>query len=127
MHTERLLTNITTDRLAESRDFYVQHFGFEVGYDSDWFVNLLSPDKRLEIGLLQQDHELLPEAFREQSPAGVYLTFVVPDVNEWYEAAKAARVPILPPPEDTFYGQRRCLVEDPNGLLNDVSTPAKRL
>jgi catechol 2,3-dioxygenase-like lactoylglutathione lyase family enzyme len=127
MHTERLLTNITTDRLAESRDFYVQHFGFEVGYDSDWFVNLLSPDKRLEIGLLQQDHELLPEAFREQSPAGVYLTFVVPDVNEWYEAAKAARVPILPPPEDTFYGQRRCLVEDPNGLLIDVSTPAKRL
>ena len=127
MHTERLLTNITTDRLAESRDFYVQHFGFEVGYDSDWFVNLLSPDKRLEIGLLQQDHELLPEAFREQSPAGVYLTFVVPDVNEWYEAAKAAKVPILSPPEDTFYGQRRCLVEDPNGLLIDVSTPAKRL
>jgi len=127
MTTERLLTNITTARLAESRDFYVQHFGFEVGYDSDWFVNLLSPDKRLEIGLLQREHELLPEVFRGRSPAGVYLTFVVPDVNKWHEAAKAAEVPILQPPEDTFYGQRRCLVKDPNGLLIDVSTPTKRL
>lgn len=127
MTTERLLTNITSDRLAESRDFYVQHFGFEAVYDSDWFVNLQSPDKRLEIGILKANHELLPKAERGATPKGVYLTFVVEDVNAWFEQAKAAGVPVVQPPADTFYGQRRCLVRDPNGLLIDVSTPMSRL
>ncbi len=127
MKTERLLTNIYSSDLPASRDFYVQRFGFEVAYDSDWFVNLLSPDKKFEIGIIDKDSEVIPEGHRGQQPQGVYLTFVVPDVARWLEEAKAAGVEIVASLKDTEYGQRRCLVKDPNGLLLDVSTPVSRL
>ena len=28
------------ERVAESRDFYVRHFGFDVSFDSEWYVSL---------------------------------------------------------------------------------------
>lgn len=31
---------ITTDKVAESRDFYVKHFGAKVTFDCGWYVNL---------------------------------------------------------------------------------------
>ena len=38
----RILTNICSDDLAASRDFYVALLGFEVNYDSDWYIQLLT-------------------------------------------------------------------------------------
>ena len=127
MKTTRLLTNICSSKLPETRDFYVRHFGFEVAYNSDWFINLEQPDTGFEIGILQSGHELLPERYHSPAPRGVYLTFVVERVNQCFERASTAGVVIVQPPEDTFYGQRRCLVLDPNELLIDVSTPASQL
>lgn len=127
MKTTRLLTNICSSNLPATRDFYVHHFGFKAVYDSDWFVNLQNPDKTLEIGILQAEHDLLPEGYRNQNPKGVYLTFVVEQVDQWYEKAQKQGLTIVQPPEDTFYGQRRCLVLDPNDLLIDVSTPVSQL
>jgi catechol 2,3-dioxygenase-like lactoylglutathione lyase family enzyme len=40
MSFSRILTNICSDQLAESRDFYVTLLGFDVSYDSDWYVQL---------------------------------------------------------------------------------------
>lgn len=127
MNTTRLLTNICSTQLPETRDFYVQYFGFEVAYDSDWFINLQNPEKTMEIGILQAGHDLLPESYRDQAPKGIYLTFVVEHVDRWFEKALKQGVPVVQPPENTFYGQRRCLVLDPNGLLIDVSTPVSQL
>lgn len=31
---------ITTAKVEESRDFYVQHFGVKVTFDCGWYVNL---------------------------------------------------------------------------------------
>ena len=38
----RILTNICSDNLEASRDFYVALLGFEVNYDSDWYIQLLT-------------------------------------------------------------------------------------
>jgi len=37
------MTNICSDDLAKSRDFYTKLFDFNVDYDSDWFVHLIPP------------------------------------------------------------------------------------
>jgi catechol 2,3-dioxygenase-like lactoylglutathione lyase family enzyme len=42
MSFSRILTNICSDQLAESRDFYVALLDFEVSYDSDWYIQLRS-------------------------------------------------------------------------------------
>jgi len=116
------MTNICSTKLSESRDFYVKLFDFNIDYDSDWFVHLISKDKQLELGIIDQENEIVPAEF-QTNPTGFYVTFVVDNADEVYDIAKAENFEILSEPHDTFYGQRRLLIKDPNGMLVDVSSP----
>jgi predicted enzyme related to lactoylglutathione lyase len=119
----RILTNICSDDLPRSKAFYVQLLGLEVKYDSDWYVQLCVPgDREIEYGLIQKQHDLVPDTYR-QSPTGMYVTFVVADVGQVYAQAQAMSLPILQPPRNEFYGQRRFLTQDPNGCLLDICSP----
>ncbi|HSM82732.1 MAG TPA: VOC family protein [Nodosilinea sp.] len=123
MSFSRIVTNICSDHLAESREFYIALLGFEVNYDSDWYVQLRCPTNTgIEFGIIQRDHELVPERYRF-APTGMYVTFVVDDVDAVYEQAKAMQLSIVQEPKNEFYGQRRFLTVDPNGCLLDISSP----
>lgn len=123
MTLHRILINICSDRLAQSRDFYVALLGFAVKYDSNWYVQLAAPENpEFELGIIRRDHELIPLA-HQTSPQGVYLTFVVGNVDQHYEKALVMGLPIVQPPRNEFYGQRRFLTVDPNGCLIDICTP----
>lgn len=120
----RILTNLCSDRLRESRDFYVALLGFEVNYDSDWYVQLRCPtNHELEFGIIARTHELVPANF-QKTPTGMYVTFVVPDVDAVYATAKALGLEIVQEPKNEFYGQRRFLTVDPNGCLIDICSPS---
>jgi predicted enzyme related to lactoylglutathione lyase len=116
------MTNICSTKLSESRDFYTKLFDFNINYDSEWFVHLISKDKQLELGIIDKNNELVPAEF-QINPNGFYITFVVDNTDEVYKIAKAEKFEILSEPMDTFYGQRRLLIKDPNGALVDVSSP----
>lgn len=122
MKLNRLLTNLCSDDLPATRDFYVTLFDFTVPFESDWFINLVSQDKGLELSVIDRTHELVPPDY-QTSPRGFYLTLVVEDVDRAYEVAQEASFQVMSPPTDTFYGQRRMLLTDPNGVLVDVSSP----
>lgn len=124
MTVRRAFPTILSERLADTRDFYVTLLGFQVGYDSDWFVSLQLPGHEAthELGIWQVGHELVPATFRAE-PAGMVLTFVVDDVDDLHAQARRSGLPIVAPPRDLFYGQRQMLLNDPNGVLVDVSTP----
>ncbi len=119
---DRMLVNICSNDLAKSRDFYVALFDFKVDYDSDWFVHLISEKNKFELGLIQRKHEIVPNN-AQGSAAGFYLTFVVDDLDEIYKLAESREIKIIDPPKDMFYGQRRILLQDPNGVTLDVSAP----
>ncbi|OEK01279.1 hypothetical protein BFP97_07025 [Roseivirga sp. 4D4] len=118
----RLMTNICSEDLAKSRDFYVSLFDFNIDYDSDWFIHLISKDKSLELGIILQSSELIPDEFQKR-PQGFYITFVVENVDDVFKTASPEGYEIISEPHDTFYGQRRMLLKDPNGTLVDVSSP----
>jgi len=118
------MTNICSDNLAESCDFYTKLFDFNVGYDSDWFVRLISKDKKLELGIIDRTNEVVPKDFQNK-PQGFYVTFVVDNTDEIFKIAKLEKFEIISEPTDTFYGQRRLLLKDPNGTLVDISSPIK--
>ncbi len=118
----RLLCNICSDQLVESKNFYTKLFDFRVDFDSDWFVHLISEDQSLELGIISRNHEIVPIGQREQAQ-GFYLTIVVDDVDEVFDTARLEGLEIVAPPEDTFYGQRRLLIKDPNGMTLDISAP----
>lgn len=120
----RMMTNICSDNLPESKQFYVKLFDFSVGYDSDWFVHLISKDKKLEFGIIDRTNEMVPKDF-QNSPQGFYVTFVVDSADEIFQIAQSEEFEIVSEPTDTFYGQRRLLLKDPNGALVDISSPIK--
>ena len=57
------MTNICSDKLQESKDFYTSLFDFIVDYDSDWFINLISKDKQLELGIIDKNNEIVHRDF----------------------------------------------------------------
>lgn len=121
---QRLLINLCSDRLVESREFYMALLNLTVQYDSDWYIQLVSPTQtNLVLGIIRRDHDLVPEPY-QTAPTGMYLTFVVADVDAVYETACSMGLEILQPPRNEFYGQRRFLTVDPNGCLLDISSPA---
>ncbi len=124
MEIKRLLTNICAKDLEESKKFYTSLFSFNVDYDSDWFVHLISEGRELELGIILEQHEIVP-AEAQGSVSGVYLTFVVEEVDALYQKAKELGCNIQQPPEITFYGQKRMLLVAPEGTVCDVSSPTK--
>ncbi len=120
----RIMTNICSDKLVETKFFYTKLFDFNVGYDSDWFIHLISKDKKFELGIIDKSNELVPEGF-QNSPQGFYITFVVENADELFAIAEAEKFTIVSKPMDTVYGQRRLLLKDPNGTLVDISSPIK--
>lgn len=121
---DRIMTNICSDNLSESRDFYTKLFDFNVDYDSDWFIHLISKDKKLELGIIDRTNQIVPRDF-QNNPQGFYVTFVVDNVDSIFKIAESEKFEIISEPTDTFYGQRRLLLKDPNGTLVDVSSPIK--
>lgn len=100
----RILTNICSDDLQNSKMFYVNLLGFKVKYDSDWYIQLCSPEtSEIEYGIIKRDHELVPSQYQEK-PTGMYVTFVVSDVDATYKKAGEMGLPIIQEPRNEFYG-----------------------
>jgi len=112
---------ITTDKVSESKTFYLNHFPFEVSFDSDWYVSLKSTGERpFELALLDYTHETVPEAFRKNFSGGLIINFEVEEVDSLYEQFKAAGLPIHKTLRSEAFGQRHFITSDPNGVLIDV-------
>ena len=119
----RILTNICSDNLEESKSFYTQLLSLNVKYESDWYIQLCSPeDSEIEYGIIQRNHELVPIEY-QNAPNGMYVTFVVSNVDHVYDKALDMGIPIIQEPKNEFYGQRRFLTKDPSGCLIDICSP----
>jgi len=120
----RLLINICSDDLIRTKEYYMLLFDFTINFESDWFIHLISQKSKLELGIIQRSHDMVPEECNSTSD-GSYLTIVVENVEDIYKLALEQKFAILKEPEDMFYGQRRLLLQDPNGVVLDISAPIK--
>ncbi len=119
----RILTNICSEDLQGSKEFYVELLGLEVKYESEWYVQLCTPENsEVEYGIIKKNHDLVPKDY-QQSPNGMYVTFVVTEVDTIFKKAQEMNIPIVQEPRNEFYGQRRFLTQDPNGCLIDICSP----
>ena len=119
---QRMITNICSDNLAKSKAFYTSLFNFKLVYDSDWFVHLVSTEGGLELGIIDRTNAIVPKD-TQVHPQGFYISFVVDSADELFKLAQSKNYTIHSEPTDTFYGQRRLLLKDPDGTLVDVSSP----
>jgi catechol 2,3-dioxygenase-like lactoylglutathione lyase family enzyme len=124
MKTTSYYPVIQTDKVSETADFYIRHFRFKALFESDWYFHLQSSeDKRVNLGIVQFDHETIPEVARGKTASGFIINFEVADTDVIYERVGAAGLPILLPLRDEAFGQRHFITADPNGVLIDVIKP----
>ena len=121
MSVTRVLPNICTDRMEETRDFYVDLLSFVVGtVHSGWYIQLVSPtDPRLQIGIVQRDAEFTPKVFQRPTQ-GVIISVQVDAVDAVHAAAVKRGLQIAQRLRDQDFGMRHFMVVDPNGLLVNV-------
>jgi len=107
-----LTAAFTTDKLEESRDFYVKYFGAKVTFDCKWYVTLEFGNETLSLQFMtphQPEHKLC-------SGDGLMYNFKVQNVDDEFNKLRDANVPITLPLEDHPWGDRGFAVRDPNGI-----------
>ena len=123
--TNRIIFNILAKDIEETARFYEALCGLERQYTNDWYI-VLTPgsDLAYELGIIDEVSEFTPKAARGLF-AGGYLTLVVDDVHAAHSKAQEMGCDIVSAPVALEYGQIQMVLRDPNGVVVDISTPAK--
>jgi uncharacterized glyoxalase superfamily protein PhnB len=125
MQHRSLFPVIITPALTAARDFYVQHLGFHVVFDADWYVQLHAP--RVDNGVPVELAFMVPDLPSQLFPLrpafngqGMIVTIEVSDVDALYQQLREAGYEMMVELQDEPWGQRHFLLRDPSGTLLDV-------
>jgi catechol 2,3-dioxygenase-like lactoylglutathione lyase family enzyme len=117
MSIKRVVPDILSERIDESRKFYTEFLGFDVAMDMGWVLTFVSPrNPTAQITLVRRPEEGAPH------PS---LSIEVEDVDSMHAKAVALGFQIVYPLTDEPWGVRRFFVVDPNGVIINVLTHQK--
>ena len=112
MTIRRVVPDIVSERIDESRDFYVGLLGFTVAMDRGWIVTFASPaNPSAQIILMRGD---------ASSRTVPQVTVEVADVDAIHAEAVRRGAEIVYPLTDEAWGVRRFFVRDPNGIVLNI-------
>lgn len=112
MNTKRIVPDITSERMDESRKFYTECLGLELAMDMGWILTFVSPSNpTAQITLLQATTSTVPNP---------NISMEVEDVDAVHAKASALGLPIVYPLTTEPWGVRRFFVTDPNGVVINV-------
>lgn len=114
---------LCTNDVAGTARFYIEHFGFDVTFQSDWYVSLRLPEPTpFELAVVDAQHSTVPKPFR-RPVQGLILNFEVEDADAVHERLVVQeKLPVHLGLRDEVFGQRHYIISDPNGVLVDVIT-----
>ena len=119
MSIRRIVPNIPSQRIEESRKFYTEFLGLEAAMDMGWIVTLVSPSNATaQLSLVRGPGPAT-------SPAQISLSVEVEDVDAAYAKAVASGIRILYQLTTEPWGVRRFHVADPNGVVINVMSHQK--
>jgi catechol 2,3-dioxygenase-like lactoylglutathione lyase family enzyme len=123
----RLNTGIITDKLEETKSFYVNKLGFTIVWEADWFILLATPNGSDTISFLLPNHPTQELSNFRQSfnGKGVYLTIEVDDVDLYFKEVKKSGVDIALNIRSEEWGDRHFAIIDPNDIGIDFVTHTK--
>ena len=120
MHIKTIFPVITTEKITESRDFYVDHLGFSLVFEQDWYVHLSNGDFQLAIML--PDHPSQPPLFQGAYPGkGLILSFETDDAAAAYEQFKAKGLDLKLDLRREDWGEIHFALEDPSGVAVNIT------
>ena len=117
MSIRRVVPDITSEHIEESRKFYTEFLGLSLAMDMGWILTFVSPSNpTAQVTLLRAPTSSIP------NPS---VSIEVEDVDAVHAKAVALGVPIVYPLTDEPWGVRRFFVRDPNGVIINVASHRK--
>ncbi|MEV0304695.1 VOC family protein [Streptomyces prasinus] len=111
MAVRRVVPNVQSEAVQESREFYGL-LGFEEVMNHGWIRTLASPSSpTAQISLMASD---------KTAPVTPDMSVEVDDVDTAYAAMRERGAEIVHPLQDEEWGVRRFFVRDPNGRVVNV-------
>ena len=112
MGIRRAVPDIESERFDETRAFYVDVLGFEVGMEMDWVMTFVSPtNPTAQVIVISED---------ASAPVAPQMSVEVDDVDAVHAEAVRRGVEIVHPLTDEAWGVRRFFARDPNGIVVNV-------
>ena len=117
MSIKRIVPDITSERMDESRKFYAEFLGLEMAMDMGWISTFVSPaNPTAQITLMQTSASTAPNP---------NVSMEVEDVDAVHAKAVELGLPIVYPITNEPWGVRRFFVTDPNGVVINVMSHGK--
>ena len=117
----KLNAGIVTAKLTETKDFYINHLGFGVTFENEFYLLLHTPNKEAEISFLLPNHPSQQPFFQQPFEGkGMYLTIEVDDVDKVYAEMKKKKIDIKIDIRNEPWGDRHFAIQDPNGIGIDI-------
>jgi catechol 2,3-dioxygenase-like lactoylglutathione lyase family enzyme len=117
MKIRRVVPDISTDHIEESRDFYAGFLGFQIAMDMGWVITFASksnPAAQVTVIRSEQSEIIYPQ-----------MSIEVDDVDQAHALAVKRNLKIVYPLVDEPWGVRRFFVADPNGVIINVLSHTK--
>ena len=91
----KLNAGILTEKLAQSKTFYMDILGFGVTFENEFYLLMHTPNRQAEISFLLPHHPTQHPFFHQPFDGkGLYLTIEVDDVDSIYNQLNAKGVEI---------------------------------
>lgn len=117
----KLNAGIVTNKLVETKAFYMEKLGFGITFENDFYLLLHTPDQKFQISFLLPNHPSQQPLFHEPySGKGMYLTIEIENVDELYQKLKETEIDIKIEMRDEPWGDRHFAILDPNGIAIDM-------
>ena len=107
--------------VAAAAAFYRDVIGFDVVFDSSWYVSM--QHGAFELAIVEAGHETIPQGYSAPSQ-GLLLNLEVDNVDDVHQRLTTDHdLKVLLPLRSEEFGQRHFIVEAPGGILLDVIQP----
>lgn len=112
MSIRRIVPDIKSKQLPESRAFYVDFLGLELAMDMGFVITFVSPsNSTAQISVVRDDGASSPQPD---------VSVEVADVDQLHNRAVERGLEIVYPLTDEPWGVRRFFVVDPNGTVLNI-------
>jgi predicted enzyme related to lactoylglutathione lyase len=115
----RIVPNIPSNKLEESKKFYRDFLGMRLAMDMQWVLTFVSESNPTAQVTLVKSDDAAPLQFN------ITLSIEAADLNALYDKAKAFNYEIAYEIKDEPWGVRRFWVKDPNGVTINLMTHTK--
>ena len=110
MLIRRIVPNINSNKLQESKEFYQNFLGLKLVMDMQWILTFAyETNPTAQISIVQSENT-------ENLNSSISLSIEVTEIDNLYEKAKELKLEITYEITDEPWGVRRFWVKDPNGI-----------